>query len=506
MITLVQKQKILIESNQKGKSQRTIARELGISRNTVRKYLKEYRQALKKLQTEDSKVIDKEEIIEEIVKKPLYIRKHPHKSKMTPMIEQFIDQQLEKNKQRKEQGIYKQLLSIKEIHELLTEAGYDIGYTSVRNFIRNQETQAKEAFIRQRYIPGEIVEFDWGEIKLFLDGVMGKINVAVFVSAYSNDIYAVLFYRQNTESFLHAHADYLDYLGGSPKQMVYDNMRVAVKKLAGSEKEPTDALLQLSTYYSFDFRFCNIRKGNEKGHVENGVKVIETKVFSRKLEFETLSEAQAFLNQRLAVINAGKQAKRMEERKALRHPRPKMALGIMQTRKVDKYATICIDTNHYSVPDQYAQKAVNVKLYPKKIIIYDMKTNKKVGRHERSDQKGVWQMEITHYLKTLKRKPGAIANSVALDQAQQQIKTIYKDYFTRKPKEFIELLYFMAKENVSVEQICDGIDTLKRKHHREITADKIQLICLRKDYTLTKESLIEELSRQNLKAFSELFS
>ena len=506
MITLVQKQKIIIEAIKGKKSHRAIAREMGISRNTVKKYLKEYEQALKKLQTEDSKGIDKEEIIEEIVKKPTYKRSHPHKPKMKAVIEKFIDEKLEDNKKRKEQGIYKQLMSIKEIHELLIEAGYDIGYTSVRNYIRNKETQAKEAFIRQQYAPGEIVEFDWGEIKLFLDGAMRKIQVAVFVSAYSNDIYAVLFYRQNTECFLQAHADYLEYMGGSPRQMVYDNMRVAVKRLAGSEKEPTDALLQLSTYYSFDFRFCNIRKGNEKGHVENGVKVIEKKVFSRKLEFETLGEAQAFLNQRLAVINADKQEKLIEDRAALTNPRPKMALGIMQTRKVDKYSTISVDTNHYSVPDQYAQKAVNVKLYPKKIIIYDLKTNKKVFRHERSGQKGVWQMEITHYLKTLKRKPGAIANSVALDQAQQQIKTIYKDYFTRKPKEFIELLYFMAKENVSVEQICDGIDTLKRKHHREITTDKIQLICLRKDYTLTKESPIEELSRQNLKAFSELFS
>lgn len=506
MITLVQKQKIIIEAIQGKKSHREIAREMGISRNTVEKYLKEYEQALKKLQTEDSKVIDKEEIIEDIVNKPVYKRNNPHKPKMIPAIEQFIDEKLEDNKKRKEQGIYKQLLSIKEIHEELIEAGYDIGYTSVRNYIRNKETQAKEAFIRQQYAPAEAVEFDWGEIKLFLDGAMRKTQVAVFVSAYSNDIYAVLFYRQNTESFLQAHADYLDYMRGSPQQMVYDNMRVAVKRLAGNEKEPTDALLKLATYYSFDFRFCNIRKGNEKGHVENGVKVIETKVFSRKLEFETLGEAQAFLNQRLAVINRDKQEKLTEDRAAVTNPRPKMELGILQTRKVDKYSTVSIDTNHYSVPDQYAQKAVKVKLYPKKIIIYDIKTNKKVGRHERSDQKGVWQMDITHYLKTLKRKPGAIANSVALAQAQQHIKTIYKDYFTRKPKEFIDLLYFMAKENVSVEQVMDGIDTLKGKHHREITADKIQLICLRKEYTLTKESPIEELSRQNLKAFSEMFS
>jgi len=68
----------------------------------------------------------------------------------------------------------------------------------------------------------------------------------------------------------------------------------------------------------------------------------------------------------------------------------------------------------------------------------------------------------------------------------------------------IDLLYFMAKENVSVEQVLDAIETLKHKHHREITTDKIQLICLRKEYTEMKESPIEELSRQQLKAFSEM--
>ncbi|MEA1883117.1 MAG: helix-turn-helix domain-containing protein [Thermotogota bacterium] len=81
MITLVQKQKIIIEAIQGKKSHREIAREMGISRNTVKKYLKEYEQALKKLQTEDSKVIDKEEIIEDIVQKPVYKRNNPNKPK-----------------------------------------------------------------------------------------------------------------------------------------------------------------------------------------------------------------------------------------------------------------------------------------------------------------------------------------------------------------------------------------------------------------------------------------
>lgn len=46
-------------------------------------------------------------------------------------------------------------------------------------------------------------------------------------------------------------------------------MKVAVKRFVSrAEKEPTEDLLKLSMYYGFKFRFCNARRGNEKGHIE----------------------------------------------------------------------------------------------------------------------------------------------------------------------------------------------------------------------------------------------
>ena len=80
--------------------------------------------------------------------------------------------------------------------------------------------------------------------------------------------------------------------------MVYDNMRVAVKKFVGlHEKEPTKALTELSIYYGFNFRFTNIAKGNEKGHVERSVEYVRRKVFSEpgNDKFDTLAEANQFL-------------------------------------------------------------------------------------------------------------------------------------------------------------------------------------------------------------------
>ena len=102
--------------------------------------------------------------------------------------------------------------------------------------------------------------------------------MAVFTAAYSNFRWAKLFPKQNTQCFLESHSDFFEYANGSFAKVVYDNMRLVIKKFVGrNEKEPTDELLKLSLYYRFNFRFCNIRSGNEKGHVERSVEVVRRK-------------------------------------------------------------------------------------------------------------------------------------------------------------------------------------------------------------------------------------
>lgn len=78
-------------------------------------------------------------------------------------------------------------------------------------------------------------------------GVLREYQMAVFTTAYSNFRWAKLFTKQNTQCFLEAHSDFFEYTNGSFAEVVYDNMRLAVKKFVGrNEKEPTDELLKLS--------------------------------------------------------------------------------------------------------------------------------------------------------------------------------------------------------------------------------------------------------------------
>ncbi len=504
MINMVEKQKIIIGIIQEGKSQRKISRELGISRNTVKKYIDEYYKAKKEIEKKNIKEFEKQELIDEIINKPKYVRENVYKPKMKNEIEEFIKEKLKINKEREKMGLRKQKMKIIDIYEELRERNYDISYSTVRKYIRELQDIKKEAFVKQIYEPGNTVEFDWGDIKLIIGGKMKKIQGAVFVLAYSGHYYSQLYYKQNTESFIQSHVDFFEHIEGVTKEIVYDNMKVAVKRVAGEEKEPTEALLKLSAYYLFQPRFCNIRKPNEKGHVERGVEIIKRKVFSHRIEFATLEEAQNYLNNRLNELNMKKEIRYGEEKEKFAKKPPELEVGDMRYSKVDKYSTITIDTNHYSVPEKYSQKAVSVKLYPKRIIVYDIKTNKIIARHERCYGFSEWKMNIDHYLLTLRKKPGAIAGSMALDQLNTLLKNIYINYFTKKEKEFIDLLQFMYRENISVDKVESIINELENKGHTEITKDKILMICQRKQYTKIKESTIEEISRKHLKQLSEM--
>ncbi len=80
-----------------------------------------------------------------------------------------------------------------DIFEALKEEGFNISYTTVCQTIAKMLSQSKEAFIRENYAPGDICEFDWGEVKLCISGVNRKYPMAVFTTAYGIYGYARLF-------------------------------------------------------------------------------------------------------------------------------------------------------------------------------------------------------------------------------------------------------------------------------------------------------------------------
>ena len=321
------KQEIIINSFRENKSQRQIARELQISRKTVRKYIQEHERALQSAGSKETAQALNLSI------KPIYKMTVPRqKLKLTTEVQEVIDELLSKNREKLSQGLRKQLMKKKDIHDKLLDQGFDVGYTTVCNYIRFKENRqtSKEAYIRQSYLPGDVCEFDWGEIKLLIGGKRKSLQLAVFTSAYSNYRYAFIYNRQDTLSFMEAHTRFFKQIDGVYREMVYDNMRVAVAKFVGRyEKEPTRALLELRGHYQFTHRFTNFYRGNEKGHVERSVEYVRRKAFAPKDDFASVIKAQEWLESTLKKLNRGKQQGKgksadellLEEKRVLRkHP------------------------------------------------------------------------------------------------------------------------------------------------------------------------------------------
>lgn len=513
MISLEEKQQIILRHYHDGESQRKIHKETGISRKTIRKYIKNYEQAKRELLENNSGCHN--DLAADIMDKPQYDSSKRKKVKLTEELMARIEFYVKENETKRAEGKAKQQMKKIDIYEELIKEGFDISYPSVCNAVRGLYQKNKEAYIKQEYQLGDQCEFDWGDVKLKIAGQNRVLQMSVLASAKGNYRYSKLFYNQKTESFLEAHSQFFENIQGVYHTMIYDNMKVAVKRFVGpTEKEPTEALLKLSLYYGFKFRFCNICAGWEKGHVERSVEYIRRKAFSRRDEFSSLEEAQEYLDSVVNSLNQKSQAHKAdksaleilnEERPYLLPTMPQYDAARIQEPRVDKYSTICVDNCHYSVPDIYVGEFIFTKIYTSQIHCYH--NGEKIAQHERKYGHNEWSIKIEHYLKTLKKKPGALAGSTALQQAQPELQKIYHSYYTGKEKEFIQLLELIGEKSLSA--VTNAITLLQRVSPTDISTEKITAICNRSTATEPNKSVkiitdIETKSRDILKSYGLL--
>ena len=517
MINLMQKQEIILSHFREGKSQWEIHRQTGIARKTIRKYIKEYEAKKQELLGSNN---DNKELINDLVTPPKYNSSGRVRRKLTDEIIDRIHFFLEENEIKKATGKSKQQKKKIDIHECLVEEGFDISYTTVCSYIRENIQQKKEAYIRQEYELGEVCEYDWGNVELTIDGEPKTLQMATFTSAKGNYRYAHLYHNQKMESFLDSHVKFFNEIKGVYRTIVYDNMKVAVKKFVSmTEKEPTEDLLKLSLYYGFKYRFCNARSGNEKGHVERSIEYIRRKTFSRKSDFNSIEEANEYLKEQLKKLNNrstkyNKDKSPMdileEEKPHLIQLMPSYDTARTAELRVNKYSVINIDGNKYSVPDNLVGEFVFTKIYPETILIYYK--NKLIAKHIRSYGLHTWNIKIEHYLKTLKKKPGALHSSTAMHQMNPTLQLIYNKYYTQNPKDFIELLELIGEKGL--EKIKEVIEELEKLSPVSIDTEKIKMISNREQYELNpnikvKEKAIGEIEEQSktiLKLYGNLLN
>lgn len=426
----------IIKLKEQGYSNRKVEKLLKINRKTVGKYWNEYLENLKKLNSEkdETKIA---EIQEAITSKPKYNTKSRMRRKLTDDFFTQLQKILEAEEEKKKiLGTNKQCLTKQQIYELLKKAGFNVGYSTVVAEINKIKHSGNECFIRQDYDFGDRLEYDFGEVKLVINGITKRYYIAVLSSPAGNFRWCYLYDNCKKEIFMDSHVRFFEMIGGVWKEIVYDNMRNVVSKFIGkNEKELNEDLVKMSLYYGFDINVTNAFSGNEKGYVEGSVKYLRNKIFAENYKFTSEEAAIEYMESQLLKLNENSLIE--EEKKCLKPVKPPLELANIRESTVNKYSFVQIENNFYSVPEYLVGFKVTSKIYYNKIIIYS--NNELVCEHKKIDGNKKISADIRHYLKTLTFKPGALKNSYVL-KSNPKLKSIYDKYYTNNSKKFIEII------------------------------------------------------------------
>ena len=417
------------------------------------------------------------------------------RTKLDGKARDFIESCIRDNERKKSEGNRKQCMDMQKVWDILKgDMGYGVCYSTVTAYARDYRARlacggekVHECFIRQWHPAGEECQFDWGEVKLCIAGRWMKLRMAAFALPHSNHRRGYLFIREHTLAFQEAHRNYFHDIGHIPVRMVYDNMRVAVKSFVGSEKHPTDALLDLSNFYGLEWRFCNARRGNEKGTVEETVKVLRKEAFSVKDHFDSIGEAQAYLDRVCEKLNRTGKSKATaevarlaeEDFAAMRPCTDDFGCFQLVERKVNNYGVITVGKAYYSVPDRLTLQEVKVRDYTNKIEVLEKGTV--VAAHEKTAD-GLWKLTLEHYLTTLSHKPGAVRNAEALRQAPDGIRRLFSSSFETCPKDFVELLLFAREKGKTYEDVEEAYDRLRKSRVSHVTLELMKQALLPEAY------------------------
>src|SRR3954449_12306935 len=188
-------------------------------------------------------------------------RPRPKLDPFLPVIHQILEDDKKAPK--------KQRHTARRIFERLREEhGYKGGLSIVKEAVAARRARSAEVFVPLAHPPGE-AQVDFGEAEITLDGRPTKVALFVMPLPYSDATFVRAFPRECTEAFLEGHVRAFEFLGGVPRRISYDNLKIAVAKVTGGRgRVVTREFLRLKSHHLFEDHFCLVRRPNEKGHVE----------------------------------------------------------------------------------------------------------------------------------------------------------------------------------------------------------------------------------------------
>lgn len=415
-----------------GESISAIARDLKLSRPTIRKHL-------------------------QTVSDPSYQRQ----PQPTPMLGKF-QVALEGWLQTERFLPKPQRRTARRLYEGLQVEGYRGAYDSVQRFVKQWKVDhvgptIKCAYIPLMFVPGDACQFDWSHEHAEIGGVMQTIKVAHFRLSYSRQMFLAAYPREAQEMVLDAHNRAFAFFGGVPTRMIYDNLKAVVDAiLVGKERKFNRRFLALANHYLFEPVACTPASGWEKGQIENQVGNVREWLFTplaRFASFEALNDWLAIRCRELAARKHPAEAGRTiadcfaQEGPSLRAITAPFDGYVEQMLRVSSTCLVRVDRNRYSVPAHFAGKAVSVRLTADQVRV--VAEDAVVAAHARRFGRDQLICDPWHYLPVLEQKPGALRNGIPFLEWDLPVPIrLVRDRILKQPKgdrAFVELL-LIARE------------------------------------------------------------
>ena len=438
MIIMTQVERIKELKEKQGLSFREIARRTGIDRKTVSKWY-----GTRKIPQYTRK-----------------INKSPLREKVMPIISDWISEDLQLVKAKQKRRIRNSSCVWADLNRM----GIRCGESTIRKIMRN--LRPAEVFIPLEYDPGMDMQVDWGMIPVrFVGNKTLKVNLFVATLPFSNVRYVIPFIRADQKSFFEGHKLTFNFIGGIPGTITYDNLTSAIKKvLSGADRIEQTNMMKFRHLYNFNSNYCAIASGNEKGSVENGVGYVKRRYLGGSHEYKNFQELRDYLRQRciedMDAIHYKKRRKisdLFEEEKQHFLPLPDFDFDtdeIIKT-KSDKTLFIKYDGVAYSIPSEYSEKEICIRVTEDKIIAYDsVMMTKEIVRHPRTHKELNKEIyDFRHYLPVLLEKSRALDKAVCIRRAN--FPPVFREYLKglkskqlNGNREMVRILLLHKKHNL----------------------------------------------------------
>jgi len=247
----------LVRRLRMGEPDRRIARDLGMSRNTVARY--RARAEPRGLLTDDLPLLD---ALVRLLPPAEPAARPPHEqSQVEPFREQV-------------QALRARGVEGQAIWQILVDQhGFTGSYSAIKRFLRRLTPARDGATIRLEVAPGAEAQVDFGFAGPFLDPETNRVRrawVFVMTLSFSRHQYAELVFDQTIETWVRLHRAAFEFFGAVPRRIVLDNLRAAIVHAALYDPEVQRTYRECAEHYGFLIAPCRPRTPEHKGKVEQG--------------------------------------------------------------------------------------------------------------------------------------------------------------------------------------------------------------------------------------------